>query len=110
MDSWIRATFRTLFPGMTEFAVILQFLCPRGLERAVRQRRDAPRRTDLRLHEAHRLADHAIVLQPFLKNKIRLGQGHDDLADLGAGFEVLMGCQIFVQPIKNAVDFRGKRA
>ena len=56
------------------------------------------------------LADHVIVLQPSWNNKVGLGQGHDDLADLSAGFEVLMGCQICVQPIKNAVDFRGKRA
>ena len=56
------------------------------------------------------LVDHVIVLQPSWNNKVGLGQGHDDLADLGAAFKVLMGCQIVVQPIKNAVDFRGKRA
>ena len=56
------------------------------------------------------LADQVIVPQPSWNNKVGLGQGHDDLADLSAGFEVLMGCQICVQPIKNAVDFRGKRA
>ena len=56
------------------------------------------------------LADHVIVLQPSWNNKVGLGQGHDDLADLGAGFEVLMGCQIFVQPIKNAVELCGERA
>ena len=41
-------------------------------------------------------ADHVIALQPYWNNKFGLGQGHDDLADLAAGFEVLMGCQIFV--------------
>ena len=57
--------FGTFFLGMIEFTAILQFLCPGGLERAVRQRRDAPRRADLRVHEAHRATDHLVIPQAF---------------------------------------------
>jgi len=62
----------------------------------VRQRRDAPGELICGFMKRVGLADHVIVLQPFWYDKIRLGQGHDDLANMSAGFEVLMSYRIFV--------------
>ena len=71
-------------------------LCPRGLERAVRQRRDAPGELICGFMKCIGLADQVIVPQPSWNNKVGLGQGHDDLANMSAGFEVLMSYRIFV--------------
>jgi len=67
MDWGSEGHFRTFFPGMTEFIAILQLFRPGGLKCVARQRRDASRRADLRVHEAHRVADDVTVPQTLLE-------------------------------------------